>query len=467
MVLGKVRIMIDKITIGSAQLRIILLSFNIVLGLYSFAVSEGYAQSGNTSAEDTRTKQLKFEEPINLTNNLRDSVYAQVASHGNEVYMVWQENPPSSPVPANSNLINYDVFIKKSVDGGLTFGKEINLSNNLGFSEHPQIAVSGNNVHVAWIDNSPSMASTTTPENKKILYRTSIDEGNTFGKTITLSNTSSADSYNQEMAAAGNNVYVAWQETPLPAADQSIAKSGNLGTNADNESDRSSVREHSSSISFVASVDSGETFKKAKSISNNAFKSYPKIAAFGNSVFMTWNVGIIGDNSDIGNTGIFFTKSLDTGNSFSDTMKLNSNWNSVGESQVAAYGNNIYVVWGGNPDDKIVGNLFYSKSSDNGDTFSSARSLTEKNTLNVEVTADNDIVYVAWQGVLPNGNEEILIKSSLDAGSTFTNVNENISRNDGISECTSISISEDTKKVYVAWEDDTPGNHDILFAHSI
>ena len=463
----KVRIMIDKITIGSVQLRIILLLFNIVLGLYSFAAGEGYAQTANTNAEDSSTKQLKFEEPVNLTNNLRDSVYAQVASHGNDVYMVWQENPPSSSAPENSNLINYDVYIKKSVDGGLTFGKEINLSNNLGFSEHPQIAVSGNNVHVAWIDNSPSMTSTTTPENKKILFRNSIDNGNTFGKTITLSNTSNADSYNQEMAAAGNNVYVVWQETPLPAADQSSAKTGSVGTNADNESDRSSVREQFSSISFVASVDSGETFKEVKSISNSAFKSYPKIAAFGNSVFMTWNVGIIGDNSDFDNTGIFFTKSLDTGNSFSDTMKLNSNWNSVGESQVAVYGNNVYVVWGGNPDDKIVGNLFYSKSTDNGDTFSAARTLTEKNTLNVEVTAQNNIVYVAWQGVLPNGNEEILIKRSLDSGSTFTNNNENISRNDGISECTSISISEDTKRVYVSWEDDAPGNHDILFAHSI
>lgn len=108
--------MIDKITIASVQLRILLLSFNIVLGLYSFAVSEGYAQTGNTSAEDTNNKQLKFEEPINLTNNLRDSVYSQVASHGNDVYMVWQENPPSSSAPENSNLINYDVFMKKSVD---------------------------------------------------------------------------------------------------------------------------------------------------------------------------------------------------------------------------------------------------------------------------------------------------------------------------------------------------------------
>ena len=43
------------------------------------------------------------------------------------------------------------------------------------------------------------------------------------------------------MAAAGNNVYVVWQETPLPAANQSSAKTGSVGTNADNESDRSGI----------------------------------------------------------------------------------------------------------------------------------------------------------------------------------------------------------------------------------
>lgn len=43
-------------------------------------------------------------------------------------------------------------------------------------------------------------------------------------------------------------------------------------------------------------------------------------------------------------------------------MKLNDNRNSIGESQIAAYGNNIYVVWCRNPDEKVVGEMFFVKS---------------------------------------------------------------------------------------------------------
>jgi hypothetical protein len=187
-----------------------------------------------------------------------------------------------------------------------------------------------------------------------------------------------------------------------------------------------------------------------------------------------WNIGIIGDTNDSNNVnnnnpkkGIFFIKSLDNGSSFSNLTKLNADGNSIGESQVAAYGNNIYVVWGGNPDDKVAGNLFYTTSSDNGTNFSVPRSLTERNILNVEVEAAVNFIYIGWQGVLPNGNEEIFVKKSSDAGATFAEANENVSKNEGISECTSITISEDTKKVYLAWEDSPAGNHEILFVRSL
>ncbi len=239
------------------------------------------------------------------------------------------------------------------------------------------------------------------------------------------------------------------------------------------------------SILFRASTDDGNTFKKIKSLSNSAFKSYPKIAAFENSAYVVWNVGIIGDsnsednNANNINNGIFFTKSFDRGNSFSDTIKLNSDQNSIGESQIAAYGNNVYVVWGGNPDDKVVGDIFFVKSTDNGNRFAKAVSLGEPNSLNVEIIAGgNNNVYIAWQALLsadnicpscllkPDDNEEILFKKSSDNGATFTNINENISKNEGISECTSIAVSENNN-VYVAWEDFTYGNHEILFSKSI
>jgi hypothetical protein len=479
--------------VASLKLTVVLLTVNLVASVVSFNIYTNYQQVYAQSIDSTgniKDNSIAFTKPINLTNNTRDSVYAQVASYGNNVYVVWQENNPDSfgenskySDNINDNNRNYDIYIKKSVDGGLTFSKEINLSNNPGFSEHPQIAISGNNVYVVWIDDtlSPSTSTgttttttTVTTKNKEILFRKSIDGGNTFDKVINLSNSNNADSYNQEIAAAEKNVYVVWQDTVIPTADYD--SSGDI--NADNNSDRSSISsQKNSSILFRASTDDGNSFKKIKSLSKTAFKSYPKIAAFENSTYVVWNVGIVGDtnnNNNISN-GIFFMKSLDSGNSFSDTIKLNSNWDSIGESQISAYRNDVYVVWGGNPDEKTVGNVFFVKSADNGNKFSKAMSLTgdEKNSLNVEVIADgNNNVYVAWQALLSDDNllsednEEILIKKSSDNGATFTNTNENISRNEGISECTSIAVS-DNNKVYLVWEDYTTGNHEILFAKNI
>ena len=493
-----------KKTVTSLKLAVMLLAVNIVISVVSFTTytnyQQVYAQSiddvNSNADDDDNNNSLSFIKPINLTNNTRDSVYAQIASHGDNVYMVWQENNPD-PLDRNNNVNNniqynnndnyrnYDIYIKKSTDGGLTFSKEINLSNNPGFSEHPQIAISGNNVYVAWIDEA---SSSSTTKNQEIYFRKSIDGGNTFDKIINLSNSSNADSYNLEITAAGNNVYAVWQDTTLPTADVETSSIGGSGgdINADNNSDRSSIStDENSSILFRASTDDGNTFKKIKSLSNSAFKSYPKIAAFENSAYVVWNVGIIGDsnsednNANNINNGIFFTKSFDSGDSFSDTIKLNSNRNSIGESQIAAYGNNVYVVWGGNPDDKVVGDIFFVKSTDNGNRFAKAVSLGEPNSLNVEIIAGgNNNVYIAWQALLsadnvcpscllkPDDNEEILFKMSSDNGATFTNIYENISKNEGISECTSIAVSENNN-VYVAWEDYTYGNHEILFSKSI
>ena len=494
-----------KKTVTSLKLAVMLLAINIIVSVVSFTSytthQQVYAQSidddddANTNDDDDdNNNSISFTEPINLTNNTKDSVYAQIASYEDNVYMVWQENNPdpsdhnsnanNNNIQNNNNYRNYDIYIKKSTDGGLTFSKEINLSKNPGFSEHPQIAISGNNVYVAWIDDASSSSSSTT-KNQEIYFRKSIDGGNTFDKIINLSNSSNADSYNLEITAVGNNVYAVWQDTTLPTADVETSSSGG-DINADNNSDRSSIStDENSSILFRASTDDGNTFKKIESLSNSAFKSYPKIAAFENSAYVVWNVGIIGDsnsednNANNINNGIFFTKSFDSGNSFSDTIKLNSNRNSIGESQIAAYGNNVYVVWGGNPDEKVVGDIFFVKSTDNGNRFAKAVSLGEKNSLNVEIIAGgNNNVYIAWQALLsadnvcpscllkPEDNEEILFKMSSDNGATFTNINENISKNEGISECTSIAISENNN-VYVAWEDFTYGNHEILFSKSI
>ncbi|HEX2408458.1 MAG TPA: sialidase family protein, partial [Nitrososphaeraceae archaeon] len=181
----------------------------------------------------TLESELVFSNVTNITNNPTDSVYAQIVAKDNNVYMIWQES-----VTQNSNEKNYDIFFKKSEDNGNTFSKPINLSNNPGFSEHPQIAVSKNGVFIVWADN-------TNSNNTEIMFTKSEDNGTTFSKVINLSN-NSQNSNNQEISAFDENVYVVWQDID----------SNNFYDNEINEGEKKPL----SSIIFKASLDTGKTF---------------------------------------------------------------------------------------------------------------------------------------------------------------------------------------------------------------
>ena len=74
---------------------------------------------------------------INLSNNLPGSHHPAFAVSGSSVYVVWDDDESGDG----------DILYKRSVDGGATFGETINLSNNVGESRSPAIAVSGNNVY--------------------------------------------------------------------------------------------------------------------------------------------------------------------------------------------------------------------------------------------------------------------------------------------------------------------------------
>jgi hypothetical protein len=421
-----------------------------------------YAQGSTGNNDDSY---INFIDPINLSNNTRDSVYSQIAVYGRNVYVIWEEE--SATVPNNSmdkshDNRNYDIYFKKSTDGGATFSKGINLSNNSGYSEHPQIAVSGSNLYVAWTDN--------TPLNQEILFKMSTDGGNTFYKSINLSN-NSGNSYNQEIAVFANNVYVVWEDKTDNFKNSKNKSGGNDINNVAISTNAVSVN---SSIAVKASTDGGNTFKNIKIITNVAdglVESYPKIAASGSNVYVVWNVGMpFIENNDHNNKigeeqGIFFTRSSDSGGSFSSIVKLNNQGNIVGESQIAASGNQVYIIWSGNSDNLIPNDLFFIKSTDRGNTFTDAISLSKKSSLNAEISVYGDNVYIPWQdGISKGNNQDILLKQSKDRGNTFTDAIENLSNNKGISECPSIAVSNNN--VYVVWEDDTTGNHEIFFTRS-
>jgi hypothetical protein len=422
--------------------------------------------NGDNSNQDT-ARRIEFSNVTNLTDNPNDSVYPQVAASENNVYVVW-EGSTTSDLSNN----NYDIYIKKSADWGESFAgnsnsiatdtttEVLNLSNNPGFSEHPQIAAYNEKVHVAWIDNSLG--------NKEILFARSIDNGTTFSEAINLSNTTDTNSRNLEIVAFENNVYAVWLDED---------EQGN------------------GIILFKASNDGGETFGNpitiARNVTTNNDFTFPKVAAYGDNVYIAWNVADSSSTQLQGEiiTDLLYVKSSDQGNTFSPPIKLNNNGEKVGEAQLAAYNNTLYVVWGSSPYDHVTSNLFFTKSTDNGNTFSNATEVRNDNFVNpsnveIVVVGNNNNegygeqsllssspsseqvqqqpqLYITGQVPLSDQNEEIFLASSSDNGDTFNQITTNLSNNSEFSECSAIAAS--ANNIYVIWQDRTPGNNEALF----
>ncbi|MBM3803249.1 MAG: hypothetical protein FJW26_13190 [Acidimicrobiia bacterium] len=70
-----------------------------------------------------------FSSPANLSATLQDSSDQQVASSGSYVYVVWRDNP--------SAVLNAEILLARSSDGGKTFLPWENLSSTPSTSSAP------------------------------------------------------------------------------------------------------------------------------------------------------------------------------------------------------------------------------------------------------------------------------------------------------------------------------------------
>ena len=425
---------------STLQFKIILFTVIIIITTSLLCYTEIFAIDGidgilnddDNNNSKTHASDFVFFNVTNITNNTKDSVYAQIVANNNYVYIVWQES-----VTENSYGNNYDIYFKKSVDNGTTFSKPINLSNNTGFSEHPQIAVSKNGIiFIIWADNTDS-------NNTEIMFTKSDDNGTTFSKPINISN-NSQNSNNQEISAFNENVYIVWQDIDL-----------NNNKN--------------SSIMFKSSIDSGNTFNDTIELATNTIEAYPKVNSYEDYVYIVWN----SENNNLSeynkNNGLFFIKSNDRGNTFENSIKIAHY--SFGESQIAVNENEVFIVWGG-LHEKNINDIYVVQSDDNGSSFTDPYTIQENITkhetkiqsnkinhpTNVEIT-NNDPEYIVWQDKISKENQDIFI-TNIKNNFQSTKI-LNLSNNTGISECPQIAVSKNY--IYVLWEDITPGNHEIFF----
>jgi hypothetical protein len=357
-----------------------------------------------------------FQSTKDLSNGKNgEAVEQHIAKEGNNVYVVWSEGVGA----------DRDIYFKRSTNNGASFGSTINLSNDDGFSEKPEIAVVGDNVYVVWVDASSDEQG---DQQSQLFFKRSTNDGASFGSLKKLDII--RESLFPRIAASDNNVYIAV-----------------TGGSEDHEE-----------VFFGKSTNKGSSFSEFISINNNVQNSSaPEIAAEGSNVYIIWTDGSLTVPPLNGGEHAFFKRSTNSGASFGSIKDLGPARH--GSQQVDTISSNVYFVWI-NGD----GNIAFKASTNNGASFGSTKILSSNgNADSPQISSSGNAVRIVWAGGT-SGNSDIFFRASGNEGDSFGSI-KNLSNNDGDSSAPQIISSGG--KVYVVWQDDTPGNFDIFFKKGV
>ena len=214
-------------------------------------------------------------------------------------------------------------------------------------------------------------------------------------------------------------------------------------------------------ILYKKSTDGGASFTEpTKNLSINSGGSFiPAIAVSGNSVHVAWQ------DDTPGNDDILYRRSTDSGATFPNIIKnLSSNSGFSEQPAIAVSGNNIHVVWR----DSTPGNfdILYRRSLDGGSTFPNIINNLSNNagaSISPAIAVSGNNVHAAWGDTTP-GTSDALYRRSIDGGASFTDPIKNLSSNTGLSARPTMALSGNN--VYVVWDDDTLGNFETLYRTS-
>ncbi|HEX5424326.1 MAG TPA: PKD domain-containing protein [Candidatus Acidoferrales bacterium] len=353
-----------------------------------------------------------FSTPINLSNASDYSFNPRIAiSAAGSVDVVWEYETAD----------NTDIMFSHSTDAGLTFTPPINLSNDPADSENEQIATdTAGNIYVVWENDSLNLG---------VLFSHSSDGGATFSTPAVLS-TNTSGSYSAQIAIGTNgNLSVVWEDDGQSVSD----------------------------VSFSHSSDHGATFSSPQSLSYHTGNSGSQQIA----IDLNGNIDVVWTNETSGKFDIFFTRSVDNGATFSTPSDVS---NGSGNAQNPQMGldakGNINLVW----EDNMPSDIYFARSNNGGGSFSSPVNISNNGGFSVDpfLTVDGGgNVSVAWEDDTP-GNKDIFFSRSTDSGATFSEP-INLS-NDPLLSLAADMAADKNGNINVTWQDSTPGVSQVFFS---
>ncbi|MFN2501735.1 MAG: exo-alpha-sialidase [Pyrinomonadaceae bacterium] len=330
-----------------------------------------------------------------------------IAASANVVHVVWFDERDG----------NWEIYYKRSTDGGVIWSADTRLTNNAAGSFSTSITASGSVVHVVWHDNRDG--------NDEIYYKRSIDEGVSWETDTRLTN-NAAQSRFPSVTVSGSAVHVVWRD------------------------DRDGNRE----IYSKRSTDGGVSWETDTRLSNNAALSeYPSVTVSGSVVHVVWY-----DNRD-GNDEIYYKRSTDGGVSWETDTRLTNNAAASQLTSVTVSGSVVHVVWVDFRDGDRE--IYYKRSPDAGVSWGADTRLTNYagGSWTPSIAASGSVVHVVWWDQR-DGNPEIYFKPSTDGGVSW-GADTRLTNSSANSWNPSVAVSGSV--VHVVWEDHRDGNSEIYY----
>jgi hypothetical protein len=395
----------------------------IVLGL--LAVTPALAPAAERAGESPMGTPEGWSDDINISNDALTDKYPAIAINDDDIRLVWVHD-------------YFNLVYANSSDGGRSWSPFITLTQTTGGIFSPDIAVSGQNVHVVWDDyrgsdsttyyrNSSDGGVNWNPEKKipssatyaggskiyvnnsnihiiwldqrdgsngEVYYRRSLDGGITFDngqgvdedRRLTFS---TADVTSIHLAGSGSNISVTWLD------------------------ERNGIWE----IYWMISKDNGFTWEDG--LGNvGQDRRLTTTGAEGHAIAVNGpNIHIVYvDPVNLTTYNLYYINSTDNGFTWCAPIFLSGPTPLINSPDIDVYGNNINIVWDDRRDDGTTTEIYYKNSTDGGITWSSDIRLTNStgyDSLWPRIAVINTTKHVTWFD-RRDGNREIYYKRSPD-----------------------------------------------------
>ncbi|MFL6439691.1 MAG: hypothetical protein ACJ71Q_19120 [Terriglobales bacterium] len=403
-----------------------------------------------------------FSPTQNISNDAGSSLVQQMAidSKGN-INVVWWDKSPGYNA----------VFFSRSIDGGLTFSIPQNISNDPSGATPPNMAIdSTGNIYVTWagwsvdsgfLTRSADGVNFSAPVKvaDNIGWTPSITFGVDRSVYLGLGDASRYHSVYFTRSADGGTTF----SPPVFISSMTYPFGGVPLIGVDSAGNIDLVWEGcfaNCPIWFSGSKDGGQTFSPQLEI-GQAF-DFPSPLAMA--------IGSDGDINVVYNTvpfgSVYLLRSADGGASFIQTnvsTNTNPHFTTATDAQIVIDSHrNIGVVW-----DDRVGDIYFSRSTDQGTTFSSATiSNGAVRNFAPRVALDqSDNINVVWTGSL-SSSYDVFFSHSSDNGATFSTPQQ-LSNNAGSSSPTPELVLDSLGNPSVTWVDYSSGNPDIFSTRGV